>query len=144
MSHAGREVARTGSSATFAGRYATGAAHTNAATKVPDCVGAQSTCIGRRNHEITCDLERTLRRMKKVVFTMLQLAVTAAVLYYVFHDPKKLHQMWQALEQADYRWVFAAVGAYIIVEIAAALRWQILLRVQGIYLNWPRLFGLFL
>ena len=73
--------------------------------------------------------------MKKVVFTMLQLAVTAAVLYYVFHDPKKLHQMRQALEQADYRWVFAAVAAYIIVEIAAALRWQILLRVQGIYLN---------
>jgi glycosyltransferase 2 family protein len=82
--------------------------------------------------------------MKKVVLTMLQLAVTAAVLYYVFHDPKKLHQMRQALEQADYRWVFAAVAAYIIVEIAAALRWQILLRVQGIYLNWPRLFGLFL
>src|SRR5205823_14406492 len=63
---------------------------------------------------------------------------------YVFHDPKKLHQMREALEQADYPWVVAAVGAYIVVEIAAALRWQILLRVQGIYLSWARLSGLFL
>ena len=82
--------------------------------------------------------------MKKILLTILQLAVTIAVLYYVFHDPKKLHQMREALEQADYPWVVAAVGAYIVVEIAAALRWQILLRVQGIYLSWARLSGLFL
>jgi glycosyltransferase 2 family protein len=82
--------------------------------------------------------------MKKILLTILQLAVTIAVLYYVFHDPKKLHQMREALDQADYRWMIAAVGAYIVVEIAAAVRWQILLRVQGIYLSWPRLSGLFL
>ena len=52
--------------------------------------------------------------------------------------------MSKALHAADYRWVGAAVLAYILVEISAALRWQILLRVQGIRLNFFRLAGLFL
>src|SRR5437016_13761248 len=34
--------------------------------------------------------------------------------------------------------------AYFVVEVAAALRWQILLKVQGIRLSFPRLSGLFL
>src|SRR5204862_1253830 len=37
----------------------------------------------------------------------------------------------------------AGVLAYLMVEIAAAVRWQILLRVQGIHLNSWRLTGLF-
>ena len=32
-------------------------------------------------------LERTLRRMKKILLTLLQIAVTVAVLFWVFHDP---------------------------------------------------------
>jgi uncharacterized protein (TIRG00374 family) len=49
-----------------------------------------------------------------------------------------------ALRTADYRWVGGAIVAYLIVEIAAAVRWQILLRVQKIRLSLPRLSGLFL
>ncbi len=82
--------------------------------------------------------------MKKIVVTTLQLAVTIALLIWVFHDPEQRHKMAKALHEADYRWVVAAIVAYIIVEIAAAVRWQILLRVQKIRLNVSRLSGLFL
>src|SRR5438309_3137569 len=82
--------------------------------------------------------------MKKVFVTALQLAVTIALLIWVFHDPEQRHKMGKALQEAHYRWVAAAIVAYVIVEIAAAIRWQILLRVQKIRLNVPRLIGLFL
>ena len=52
--------------------------------------------------------------------------------------------MKEALRTADYRWVGAGILAYIVVEIAAAIRWQILLRVQKIRLSFPRVSGLFL
>jgi uncharacterized protein (TIRG00374 family) len=81
--------------------------------------------------------------MKKTLLTLLQLAVTTAVLIWVFHDPTKRAQMAVALRAADYRWIAAAIGAYVIVEIAAALRWHVLLKVQAINLSLPRTFGLF-
>ncbi len=82
--------------------------------------------------------------MKKTVMTVIQLAVTIALLWWVFHDHEQRDKMNKALHAADYRWVGAAILAYILVEISAAVRWQILLRVQGIRLNPFRLAGLFL
>jgi glycosyltransferase 2 family protein len=82
--------------------------------------------------------------MKKIVVTTIQLAVTIALLIWVFHDPEQRHKMSQALRQADYWWVGAAILAYLVVEVAAAVRWQILLRVQKIRLSVARLSGLFL
>src|SRR5438067_576664 len=82
--------------------------------------------------------------MKKILVTVIQLLVTALLLWYVFHDANQRRQMKVALAAADYRWVGAAILAYVMVEIAAAIRWQILLRVQKIRLNLPRLSGLFL
>src|SRR2546430_116693 len=82
--------------------------------------------------------------MKKILITLIQLSVTALLLWYVFHDANQRRQMKVALAAADYRWVGAAILAYVMVEIAAAIRWQILLRVQKIRLNLPRLSGLFL
>ena len=81
--------------------------------------------------------------MKKTLLTLLQLAVTAAVLYWVFHDPDKRAKMAEALRAADFRWIGAAVLAYLVVEVAAALRWHVLLKVQGIHLSLPRVTGLF-
>lgn len=81
--------------------------------------------------------------MKKILVTLFQVAVTVAVLYLVFHDPNKRAQMVLALQMADYRWIVAAILAYVLVEISAAARWQILLKVQGINLSIPRLSGLF-
>ena len=82
--------------------------------------------------------------MKRMLLTGLQLSVTGALLWWVFHDPNQREKMKVALQTADYRWVCVGVLAYLVVEIAAAVRWQILLRVQKIHLSIPRLSGLFL
>jgi uncharacterized protein (TIRG00374 family) len=82
--------------------------------------------------------------MKRMLLTVLQLSVTGALLWWVFHDPNQREKMKVALQTADYRWVCVGVLAYLVVEIAAAVRWQILLRVQKIHLSIPRLSGLFL
>ena len=82
--------------------------------------------------------------MKKTLLTLLQLAVTIGLLYWVYHDPTRRAQMADALRMAHYRWVAAAIVCYILVEVAAAFRWHILLKVQGIRLNLSRLSGLFL
>src|SRR5256886_5172339 len=82
--------------------------------------------------------------MKKIVITIIQLVVTIALLIWFFHDHEQRAKMAKAIQAADLRWVIAAIFAYVTVEIAAAIRWQILLRVQGIRLNFFRLIGLFL
>ncbi len=82
--------------------------------------------------------------MKKILITIFQLAVTIALLFLVYHDPNKRKEMEQALSHARYHWVAAGIFAYAVVEIAAAFRWQVLLKVQGIRLSLPRLSGLFL
>src|SRR6266550_8443103 len=82
--------------------------------------------------------------MKRILLTIFQLAVTAAMLWWVFHDPNQRAKMAIALRTADYRWVGAGILAYLVVEIAAAVRWKILLQVQKIRLSFPRISGLFL
>jgi glycosyltransferase 2 family protein len=82
--------------------------------------------------------------MKKTLLTILQLAVTGALLYWVFHDPAVREAMVVGVREADYRWIGAAILAYLIVEIGAVVRWHILLKVQGINLSAPRVSGLFL
>jgi len=82
--------------------------------------------------------------MKKILITVFQLAVTIALLYWVYHDPNRRAQMAEALRHARYSWVVIGILAYVIVEIAAAFRWHVLLKVQGIHLSFWRLSGLFL
>jgi uncharacterized membrane protein YbhN (UPF0104 family) len=82
--------------------------------------------------------------MKKTILTILQLAVTGGLLYWVFHDPAVRGAMALGMREADYRWIAAAILSYLIVEFAAVIRWGILLKVQGITLSTPRLAGLFL
>ncbi|MDB6147776.1 MAG: hypothetical protein JWO45_1440 [Spartobacteria bacterium] len=82
--------------------------------------------------------------MKRILLTLFQLAVTCAMLWWVFHDPDQRAKMAAALRTADYRWVAAGILSYILVELSAAVRWQILLRVQKIHLSFNRVSGLFL
>jgi len=82
--------------------------------------------------------------MKRILLTIIQVSVTVAMLWYVFHDPAQRAKMWEALQKANYWWVAGGVLAYITVEAAAAIRWQILLRVQKINLSLPRVSALFL
>ena len=60
--------------------------------------------------------------MKKILLTALQLAVTGALLYWVFHDPAVRTAMGVAIREADFRWIVAAILAYIVVEIGAIVR----------------------
>ena len=82
--------------------------------------------------------------MKKILVTLFQLSVTIGVLYWVYHDPNRRAQMAEAIRNAEYRWVGMGILAYLVVEIAAAFRWHVLLKVQKIHLTLPRLTGLFL
>jgi uncharacterized protein (TIRG00374 family) len=82
--------------------------------------------------------------MKKILITLFQVTVTIAVLYWVYHDPNRRAQMAEAIRNAQYRWVVLGILAYVVVEVAAAFRWHVLLKVQGIHLNFLRLSGLFL
>jgi uncharacterized protein (TIRG00374 family) len=83
-------------------------------------------------------------KIKKTILAILQIAVTSAVLYWVFHDPEKRAKMADALRIADYRWVVGGLLAYFLVEIAATARWHVLMKVQGITLSIPRISGLFM
>src|SRR5207237_646501 len=88
-------------------------------------------------------MEGTLRRMKKLLMTFFQLSVTIAVLYWVYHDPSRRAQMVEAIRNAQYRWVAMGILAYMVVEIAAAFRCHVLLKVQKIHLILRLLVGLF-
>jgi glycosyltransferase 2 family protein len=76
--------------------------------------------------------------MKRVGILLLQLLVTAAGLWYVFHDPQRRAQIAGALRHAEIRWVVTGWICYSAVEVLATVRWQILLRIQRIWLSWLR------
>jgi glycosyltransferase 2 family protein len=82
--------------------------------------------------------------MKKILLSIIQIAVTVLLLFWVFHDADQRAKMAEALRTANYRWLPFAILSYLLVELAAALRWQTLLRVQRIHLGLSRVFALFL
>ena len=69
---------------------------------------------------------------------LLQLLVTTAGLWYVFHDPQRRVQIAEALRHAGLRWVLLGWICYSVVEVLATVRWQILLRLQGVRISWLR------
>jgi hypothetical protein len=80
--------------------------------------------------------------VKKRILTALQVVITLAILFYVFRDPAKRAEMWDALQRANLGWLLAGLIVYGSIEFMATIRWQWLLRVQGIFLSWPRVFAL--
>lgn len=68
--------------------------------------------------------------MKRIGILLFQLVVTAAGLWYVFHDPQRRAQIAEALRQASISWVLLGWICYGAVEVLATVRWQILLRIQ--------------
>jgi uncharacterized protein (TIRG00374 family) len=80
--------------------------------------------------------------VKGVTIMSLQMIITAGGIWFVFRDPQKRLQIVEALRNADVRWLIAGWVCYGGVEIIATLRWQILLRIQGISLGWWRAGGL--
>jgi glycosyltransferase 2 family protein len=80
--------------------------------------------------------------MKKNIITAVQILVTLGILVWIFHDPQKRANILGALRRADPLWLLTGFIAYGLVEVFATVRWQILLRVQGIAIGWGRLFKL--
>ncbi|MEO6787991.1 MAG: lysylphosphatidylglycerol synthase transmembrane domain-containing protein [Chthoniobacteraceae bacterium] len=80
--------------------------------------------------------------MKKSALALFQITITALLLWWVFRDEGKRHALHDALHHADWWWLAAGVASYGMFEILAGIRWQILLRVQGVHLSWWRLYGL--
>jgi glycosyltransferase 2 family protein len=82
--------------------------------------------------------------MKKTLLTMLQLAVTIGLLWWVFHDPERRREMLGAVKLADWRWLGAGVGVFFLCTMVATARWKILLAVQNINMTWLRTWQLFM
>jgi uncharacterized protein (TIRG00374 family) len=90
-------------------------------------------------------MEGAFRRMKnpkKIILTLIQILVTGGILAFLFKDPKRNHEMAEALWNADKWWIIASIVTYGLVEIFAVARWQVLLRVQGVKIGWWRLLAL--
>ena len=80
--------------------------------------------------------------MKKKLLTAFQIVATLGLLAWLFRDGEQNRQMLGALSRANLFWIAAAFLTFGIVELAAVVRWQVLLRVQGVHIGWWRLSGL--
>lgn len=87
------------------------------------------------------DRRKTAQRW---LVTLIQMAITAGVLYLLLHDPAKRAKFAQELRNADRLWLLLGVACYGAVELLAAWRWELLLHVQGIFLSRARLLMLLL
>jgi uncharacterized protein (TIRG00374 family) len=81
--------------------------------------------------------------MKKAIIRTLQAAFTIAILIWLFHSPEKRAQMAGAIGEADRKWLLIGLPVALIGEVANIVRWQILMRVQGMYMSWRRATMLF-
>jgi uncharacterized protein (TIRG00374 family) len=64
--------------------------------------------------------------------TLLQVAVTVGLLWWLFHDPQRRAVMGAALKVADWRWIVLAIAAAGVCEFFGILRWQLFLRMLHI------------
>lgn len=81
---------------------------------------------------------------KKTLITLLQVAVTVGLLWWVFHDEDKRSEMAEALRLADWGWLGIGVGVFFCCTILATARWKVLLAVQDIRMTWLRTWQLFM
>ena len=66
------------------------------------------------------------------LLTLLQVAVTVGLLWWLFHDPERRTVMAAALHTADWRWIMLAIAAAGVCEFFGILRWQLFLRMLHI------------
>ena len=80
--------------------------------------------------------------LKKIIMTLVQAGVTFLLLWLLFHDPVRRHQMAQALHTANLLWLIPGFICFGLVLVCGAFRWQFLMKVQGISLGWFRVWKL--
>lgn len=66
------------------------------------------------------------------LLTALQIAVTVGLLWWLFHDPHRRETLWQALVEADWRWMVLSLISAGVCEYFGILRWQLFLRMLRI------------
>ena len=81
--------------------------------------------------------------MKKAIIRTFQAVFTIAILIWLFHSPEKRAQMAGAIAKADRTWLLIGLPVALVGEVANIVRWQILMRVQGMYMSWRRAIMLF-
>ena len=81
--------------------------------------------------------------MKKAIIRTFQAVFTIAILIWLFHSPEKRAQMAGAIAKADRTWLLMGLPVALIGEVANIVRWQILMRVQGMHMSWRRAIMLF-
>lgn len=67
------------------------------------------------------------------LLTVLQVAVTLGLLWWLFHDAHRRKVMWEALQTADWRWMVIAALAAGVCEFFGILRWQLFLKMLHIH-----------
>jgi hypothetical protein len=80
--------------------------------------------------------------LKKIIVTLVQVLVTCGLLWWIFHDPAKRHEMVLALHTANPVWLIPAFLCFGLVLVCSAFRWQLLMKVQGVHLGWVRVWQL--
>jgi uncharacterized protein (TIRG00374 family) len=81
--------------------------------------------------------------MKKAIIRTFQAVFTIAILIWLFHSPEKRAQMAGAIAKADRTWLLIGLPVALVGEVSNVVRWQILMRVQSMYMSWRRVIMLF-
>jgi uncharacterized protein (TIRG00374 family) len=81
-------------------------------------------------------------KLKKALMTLLQIGITVGLLYWVFSNEERRTGVFNALKRAEWGWLVAALGVFVVVFIGTGLRWLILVRVQGVKLGTGRALAL--
>ncbi len=80
--------------------------------------------------------------MKKVLFPIIQLLITIALLWWIFRNPEQNRKMLEAITKAGAEgglwWFLPGIGALGAAIALQTWRWMILLRVQGITISFGR------
>ncbi len=87
--------------------------------------------------------EKKGRRLGSHLLTALQVVVTVGLLWWLFHDPARRATMWTALQEADWRWLIAAMVSAGLCEFFGILRWQLFLKMLHFEVKLPELTRLF-
>ncbi len=80
--------------------------------------------------------------MKKTVLTLLQAAITLALLWWIFRDAEKRALMWETLQTANWWWFLPGLGAVGVTTVLQTWRWQWLMQVQGIDPGFARTYAM--
>ncbi|MEZ5301792.1 MAG: lysylphosphatidylglycerol synthase transmembrane domain-containing protein [Verrucomicrobiales bacterium] len=71
-----------------------------------------------------------MSKFKKPLITAVQIAIAAALLWWVFKEKVDPEQFKEAVKTADWGWVGAGFAAFGILIVTGILRWMILLRAK--------------